>query len=224
MNDRNLVWLSARVYDDLAVFERKAALEQFAVLRSFDHYGSQAVHVRGPSADAIVFRGTEASNLSCSDLLSNLTVPWPAAWQGVGKVHSGYRTHLNMIGFEALAMAESVASDVPLYVTGHSLGGAIATLFASWYYYDNRGQKPPYKLKALVTFGAPKSINKLAGLAIQCPIRRYAVVGDFAPHWPPAFGLTHPVAAIWLPPRSKWHGPLRRHTPDTYQRGVASVI
>ena len=223
MNHRDLCWLSARVYDDARVFAKKAAVEQFAVLRSYDHAGTQAVHVRGKQADALVFRGTEASNLKFGDIWSNFTWPYPTRWQGMGRVHSGYRTHLNMVGFEALQMVEQVQSTWPVYVTGHSLGGAIATLFAAWYYYDNRKQEPPYKLAGLVTFGSPKPMNREAALTIGCPIHRYAVRGDFAPFWPPVMALKHPAPAIWLPARSAFHGPLRRHTPDTYLRGVTSL-
>ena len=216
MKDAELAWLAAEIYEDLVRFESIASRHGFEVAHTFDHAGTQAALVRDRNSAAIVFRGTEASHWKMRDIFSNLTWPWPTVWQGAGRVHSGYRRHLSMIGHEALEMAEDVASETPLVVTGHSLGGAISTLFASWYYFDN----PTYKLAGLVTFGAPKALDKVAARAIACPVRRYAVKGDFAPHWPPVVGLVHPVPAIPLPPRNRVHGPLRRHTPETYTRAL----
>ena len=79
---------------------------------------------------------------------------------------------------------------------------------------DTRYTAP--KLAGLVTFGAPKALDKSAARLIACPIRRYAVKGDFAPHWPPVVGLVHPAPATLLPPRKASHGPLRRHDADGY--------
>ncbi len=120
---------------------------------------------------------------------------------------------VSLFGAEALQMAEAVSSKVPLHIAGHSLGGAIATLFASWYFHAY----PDYHLHCLTTFGAPKAVNVKAGNTIKCPIHRFAVRGDFAPHWPPFVpGLVHPVPATWLPPRRQWHGAMKRHDADGY--------
>lgn len=207
MKDSDLAWLSALIYERPDDFDLRCRIARFDVAAHFDRHDSQAALVVGRSAAVLVFRGTEASRVHVRDLWSNATWPWPTVWQGPGRAHSGYRRHLNMIGAAALEMAEDVAADTPLFVTGHSMGGALATLFAAWYYDDN----PGYRLKGLVTFGAPKALDDVAARAIRCPVRRYAIKGDFAPRWPPVLGLAHPCPPIVLAPVDPSHGPLRRH-------------
>lgn len=212
MRDSTLAWLSAAVYDDWPVFERRVTQRRYRVVATFDEDGTQAALVLGKRSAAIVFRGTEASRWQLRDLFSNLTWLWPTVWQGAGRVHSGYRRHFNMVAHRALRMAEETASATPLYCTGHSLGGALATLFAASYYHDN----PGYRLAALVTFDPPKAMDGTAARSIGCPIRRYVVRGSFAQWWPPVLGLRHPNRALWLPPRDPTDGPLKRHDVDGY--------
>jgi len=116
-------------------------------------------------------------------------------------------------------MAKNVGSDIPLTVTGHSLGGAIATLFASWYFFEY----PDYKLHSLVTFGAPKSVDRKAAAAISCPINVYQVRGDFAPYWPPVIGLGNPPPALTLPPRKESDGLLQRHDVQWYVEAMKEM-
>lgn len=138
--------------------------------------------------------------------------PWPTLWQGAGRVHAGYCRHLNMIGHQALEMTEEVAAETPFAVTGHSMGGALATLFAAWYYDTNADRPIKYRLAGLVTFGAPKALDRAAARVIGCPIRRYLVDGDLAAHWLPVWGLIQPATAtFFLRARHTSHGPLRRH-------------
>ncbi len=217
MKDKDLAYLSAAVYDDRDRFAEQCSQIGASLAHFFDNEGTQAALVQGPDSAAIVFRGTEASAWKWRDIWSNVTWPWPTSWQGRGRVHSGYRRHLSYIGHEALQMAKTVSSSVPLHVAGHSLGGAIGTIFTSLYFHAN----PHYKLRGLITFGAPKAANREACSAISCPVRRYAVTGDFAPHWPPVPGLGHPVPATWLPPRRRWHGAMKRHDADGYTAALA---
>ena len=216
MIDVDLAWLSAAVYLHLSAFERAVVMRDYIVIETFSHHGTEAALVSNTKSAAIVFRGTEACNLRFRDIWSNATLPWPTVWQGAGRVHSGYRRHLNLVGFKALSYAEQVAEETPLYVTGHSLGGAIGTLFASWYYHDNRRRKTNYKLAGLITFGAPKAVDSAAATSILCPIRRYVVRGDWAPHWPPLLGFGHPTRQITLDPAPRFHGLLERHNINGY--------
>ena len=88
---------------------------------------------------ALVFRGT---NGRLSNWLSNLDMV-ASKWPGGGNVHRGFR-NIFMELWDAIAIAIE-ATEKPLYYTGHSLGGALATLAASL--------RPPY---AVYTFGAPR--------------------------------------------------------------------
>lgn len=87
----------------------------------------------------LVFRGTSGRLASWLGNLDMAMAPWPPG----GMVHRGFRTML-MERWEEISKAlDSVQA--PLFYTGHSLGGALATLAASL--------RPP---QAVYTFGAPR--------------------------------------------------------------------
>src|SRR6185312_5978665 len=74
------------------------------------------------------------------------------------------------------------AKDRPLWVTGHSLGGALA-LLAAW-----RFQRSFIEVQEVVTFGAPMVGNEAASQAFgrEFPgkIFRYVDLEDVVPHLP----------------------------------------
>jgi pimeloyl-ACP methyl ester carboxylesterase len=218
---RRLAVLSALIYlgDWNQVAHRVAALGG-SLIAWRDHADAQAMFVMGGTVQggdqcaAFVFRGTEASRARWRDLTDNLGTA--RRWSGAGRAHSGYLTGLERTRDAARAWAEKLPSAVPLYVTGHSMGGAIATLFASWYYREH----PDDHLAGLVTFGAPKALDGEAAARIACPIHRYAVPLDFAQVWPPSWRLVHPAPAIALRSALRWPGPVSRHSIENY---VASL-
>jgi triacylglycerol lipase len=213
--DQILARLSELAYYD-GVRARLHELGMEFVCPPFDHAGSQGMLVRSRDMAALVFRGTEASAGSVSDITSNLGVP--VRWAGNGRAHSGYARHFSMIRYEARKMAELVPSEIPLYVTGHSMGGCLATLYASWV---GSGSPEDHWLHALVTYGAPKalSVRALADMHCKAGARRYTNKYDFAPHWPPVLGLTHPKLRVRVD-SGGWPGPVSRHGADRYVEAV----
>lgn len=86
----------------------------------------------------LVFRGTNG----LETWLSNLTT-FQVEWPRGGLVHSGFKKEFFRIwSWVENALAEI---DLPVFYTGHSLGGALALLAAS--------MRPP---RAVYTFGAPR--------------------------------------------------------------------
>jgi hypothetical protein len=88
---------------------------------------------------ALVFRGTQGR---LPNWLVNLDLalrPWPSG----GRVHRGFKT--NLLGLWDTIATALQALTVPVFYTGHSLGGALACLAASLH--------PP---RAVYTFGAPR--------------------------------------------------------------------
>jgi triacylglycerol lipase len=104
---------------------------------------------------------------------------------GVGaRFHRGFLEALEMVWQPLLAAVEQAlkAKERPLWLTGHSLGGALA-LLAAW-----RFQRNFLAVQEVVTFGAPMIGNEAASKAFeqQLPgkIFRYVDLHDLVPHLP----------------------------------------
>lgn len=124
------------------------------------------------------------------------------------RVHKGFQSALDFIDkstkkrsleaiFSKLDSAE--IGDRELYITGHSLGGAIATIFAT----KLRHNRPAFvekNLKGIITFGAPsaglKSFFDYYG-NLHLISLRLVHDADAVPYAPP-IGYRHVGSALWL--------------------------
>jgi hypothetical protein len=104
---------------------------------------------------------------------------------GVGaRFHRGFLEALEMVWEPLLAAVDQAqkAKERPLWITGHSLGGALA-LLAAW-----RLQRNFMAVQEVVTFGAPMIGNEAASQAFarEFPgkIFRYVDLEDVVPHLP----------------------------------------
>ncbi len=184
------------------------------VCEPFDIMGSQGMLVLGPTHAYLVFRGTEVSAGSLTDVVSNFGVS--EEWIGKGKAHSGYAEHFAYIRAPARNFSERIPTPIPLIVTGHSMGGCLATLYASWV---ASGGPLDHKLAGLITYGAPKCLDRVALDAIACPVYCFQNRFDFAPHWQPFIDTTHPKNRVKIN-SSGWPGPVSRHGVAKYMRTV----
>jgi len=171
---------SALAYEPLEAVQAALPDAQVTLL---DRDDSQAYVIETATETIVAFRGTQVtSGFSMTDVLRNAKVrmvPWRLG-QG-GKVHRGYKEAVD-------ALADDLAKAViqakrPLYFTGHSLGGSMATLA--------RCLAPHPDMT--MTFGAPKTGNaefvKIHSrhLLIRCVHAR-----DIAPkHARPWLGYRH---------------------------------
>lgn len=117
-------------------------------MRYFDADGAQAYGLRMPDFTMIVFRGTEPTEFS--DIIADIKA-WPSESDTVGNVHSGFKGELDKIYPEIVGWLKQF-DHKKLVVTGHSLGAAMATLFAA------RQSKLDYDV-CLYTFGSPRVGN-----------------------------------------------------------------
>ncbi len=126
----------------------------------------------------VAFRGTEPDEPSdwVTDAQAMLV-----DWQGTGKIHLGYRDALN----GAWGRIEAWLTQAPgleVWITGHSLGAALATLASAL-----------LPAARLVSFGSPRVGN--AAFAAQFEgrsVRRYVNCCDLVPRLPPALlGYAH---------------------------------
>lgn len=209
--------LSRDVYESVERLSTLCRTRGSYVADWYDHAGSQAALIKGVGEAYLVFRGTEATR-SLLDIAADLKV-MGRPWAGAGWAHRGFADALERVRYPARRLAETVSSEVPLYVTGHSLGGALATLYAAWVSHDSRFG---HRIAGLITFGAPRAAtpSTLAPIAERIPlVRRFAVAGDVVPHLPPLI-YSHPVAVTRLATPAWWAGPLCRHDAGWYARAT----
>ncbi|MCY4399182.1 MAG: lipase family protein [Gemmatimonadetes bacterium] len=137
----------------------------------------------------IAFRGTEKK---VSDWLTDANcVPRPED-EGSGKVHTGFWKAMaenqdqrtgETIEAKIRRITEEAAQDgpLPLFITGHSLGGALALLATKLVAPDVDG--------ACYTFGAPRVANYEYFSAVKTPVYRVVNSSDIVPRVPPGAGL-----------------------------------
>jgi triacylglycerol lipase len=199
-NARNALYLARAC--ELAYLPEAAGAPRFkselgldARLISMDN--TQVYVTQSDQAIVVAFRGSEAPNTldGLKDwLLTNannyLILPegqsgTEFAGAGVGaRFHRGFLDALAMVWeqlFAAIDQAQKT-KERPLWVTGHSLGGAIA-LLAAW-----RFQRNFLAVQEVVTFGAPMIGNDTAAKAFEQEfsgkIYRYVDLNDVVPHLP----------------------------------------
>ncbi len=115
----------------------------FSILNFFDHKGAQGYLLQNDVSKEYVlsFRGTEVSEKS--DVLADLKVTKNQE-ASMGMVHRGFKKELDKLWS---IITEATKDIDKIYVTGHSLGAAMATIAAG---------RMQSKVEALVTFGSPR--------------------------------------------------------------------
>jgi len=174
---------------------------------------------RAPAWAALVFRGTEQG---VADWITNLGVVKKQWEQTPARVHGGFLRALDSIWDSVAPELERLT--VPLFITGHSLGGALATLASV-----------RRRAAAVYTFGSPRVGDKaFAALCDGLPICRVVDDRDTVATVPPAwFGFQHFGAPLVLreggveePEGDDGAGPpkfLADHAPINYVDRVGSI-
>ena len=105
----------------------------------------------------IAFRGTEPDEYT--DIAADL-VAWKQDRVGYGAAHAGFQGAYD--GVESILKSKLEAESgrgLQLWVTGHSLGGALASL-ATTTIMDHIESDPSYSLRGIYTFGMPRVGNE----------------------------------------------------------------
>lgn len=197
----NALWLcelSRLVYridapdEDPRIVPRRADILSSKRLREVSFFESvetdtQAMLVErrdSPVYSALVFRGTEQK---IKDFVTDLRIgPTPLLEDGIA-VHEGFRIALDSIWPDIQQALNEM--DSPIFFTGHSLGGALATVAAA-----------RWTPQALYTFGSPR-VGNAAFVETLRDVPTYRIVDDWdlVPIVPPeTLGFEHVGELIQL--------------------------
>lgn len=126
----------------------------------------------------ISFRGTEPDEFS--DIKADLNA-LPKRGQSGGWVHNGFQGELDKVWPTLKSFIDKNKKERTLYICGHSLGGAMATVAAS-------RMRPD----ALYTYGSPRVGTRSFVKSFDTPHYRHVNNNDIVPSVPPFFlGYKH---------------------------------
>jgi len=141
----------------------------------------------------VAFRGSE---MKVEDWLTNADAT-PSLNVDAGKVHGGFYDGFQKVKEEIESslqkIREELGDDIPVYFTGHSLGGGLATISARELMPDGNG--------ACYTFGAPRVGDYKYFEFMKTPVYRIVNSSDIVPRVPPGVGS---LAVTWLLSVLRW--------------------
>jgi triacylglycerol lipase len=196
---------AAKVAEEAGRNELKRRLEagSFQLVQVFNQ--DQAfLAVREGHFAVLAFRGTEGKELFDTDVHFRL-VPLPGV-SGV-MVHCGFLEVFSRCKSEIeAAVNKSVPSTLGLYITGHSLGGALAQIASAALHRDN--------LAACYTFGSPRVGTAGFDEQLKCPHYRVINNWDLVPGLPLTFfrGYRHNEDPRLLTPKGLFARRYDRYT------------
>ena len=150
---------------------------------------TQAYVLSMPDAIVLAFRGTQVDNFWSSVLDFAIDVQFLPIPDSHGDlVHAGFLHALAEVWSDVVAhlTAEQTRSARPLWITGHSLGAALATLAANLCCED-----AVFRLQGLYTFGSPRTGDADFGARIRVPVFRFRNDSDLVPHLPLGLVFRH---------------------------------
>lgn len=168
----------------------------YNIVKFFDKKGAQAYLLSNDVERVLSFRGTQPKEKS--DVIADLAVAKNKTDSG-GKVHVGFKTELDKI-WKDIKKELGVNPNGPLFVTGHSLGAAMATIAVSRMQADVTG---------LATFGSPRVGNQKFVDHVAVDHHRVQNNCDDVPKVPPELlGFVHHGTNVYL----NYYGEIRTLT------------
>lgn len=161
--------------------------QHYDLFNSYSIGGTEAMLVRIPPNEearfpgmaVLVFRGTEPTSIA--DLRSDIRANLVAAPGGRGRIHVGFLEAFQRVEAHLAQDIEKIG-DYPLYITGHSLGGALALVATKYLGSDSVG--------ATYTFGGPRVADDAFFEDIKTPVYRVVNGADGVARIPFGEGLS----------------------------------
>lgn len=182
--------LAMIAYNDFDEASEAAALIGLPDVTFFDHDGAQAFCFRNDHDCVMTCRGTEPNEWN--DIEADVKATSVLA-ETVGKVHGGFKDEVDHLWPEL----EQALTDnnQPVWFSGHSLGGAMATICAARCEKSDKLPTPD----GLYTFGSPRVGDRLYGKHVKLPHYRWVNNNDIVTRVPPMWmGFHHHGHRVYL--------------------------
>lgn len=195
----NAWWLaeaSTLVYADEDYVKQRFGEAGFQRVVFFDRSGTQGFIASHNHFALIAFRGSEIWKRNESfdpsqvlaDLKTNIDIRL-TDWGGGGKVHKGFKKALDSVWSDMLPEIQRLRDrGVPIWVTGHSLGAALATLAA-----DRLAD-----VQGVYTYGSPRVGNQEFQKRFSPRAFRVANGMDIVADVPPKGPYRHVGEPVWI--------------------------
>lgn len=135
----------------------------FELVSTFSRSGTQGFIAHNDSMYVLAFRGTEPSKIE--DIQADIRAYKSSTQQG--RVHAGFQEAYEEVAADIEKYLNQGKWTWPLYITGHSLGGALATVAT-----QNLEHKVKSHIAACYTFGSPRVGNSLYERNTKAPFYR----------------------------------------------------
>ena len=168
----------------LAYKDRKVGKEAFNSIgfssHSFISIDSAQVHCAANKQRVVIaFRGTQP--IEFNDVVADINFFPTKQSQGEGTVHQGFKAEVDKLEDSIMKFIDK-NSDKAIYVCGHSLGGAMATIFSA---------RNEDLVEKLFTYGSPRAGNGQFIKLMTTPHHRCVNNNDIVAHVPPSIYFRH---------------------------------
>ena len=157
--------------EPLGLCQLKEALKcaNFDLCKTFNEGDTQAFIAKRDidNIAVLAFRGTEAS--SWNDVKTDLNIRFYKGKDGI-KLHTGFCEAYNQVSHQVETAVNELPTAYSLYITGHSLGDALAIIATKELERDS--------VAACYTFCSPRVGNEEFGEEIRVPIYRIVNAAD----------------------------------------------
>jgi hypothetical protein len=145
----------------------------FSLIQIFNSVETDTQAFLAASGDfaVLAFRGTEVKKKK--DVLTDLRATQISAIEG--GVHRGFQAAYDSVKDEIEKSLATLDEKLPIYITGHSLGAALATVATQDL---DQGDKFRERIAACYTFGSPRVGNTKYDRAFKAPIYRMVNTTD----------------------------------------------
>jgi hypothetical protein len=141
----------------------------FNLIKTFSKGGTQAFLAKNDQFVVLAFRGTQPNRWE--DVRADIRILKTKTING--KVHTGFKLAFDEVKADITAALRTQLGEMPIYITGHSLGAALATVAV-------HGMEEEFtdQVAACYTFGSPRVGDGKFEKAIKVPFYRIVNTTD----------------------------------------------